>query len=113
LIFEVEKGFWSSRPLPHRTKVCHTILGNDLILVLTEIRRYFKASTGPLIITEKILPLDQPEAIIEVLQEIEELCAHPSPIPGSSRKRKAVSGITKHAGLSPVVESETKRLRVG
>lgn len=73
----------------------------------------YKASTGPLFITEKILPLDQPEAITEALQEIEELCAHPPPIPGSSRKRKAMSGITKHAGLSPMVESETKRLRVG
>jgi hypothetical protein len=73
----------------------------------------YKASTCPLIITEKTLSLDQPGAIAEALQEIEKLRAHPSPIPGSSQKRKAMSDITKHADLSPVIESEAKRLRVG
>jgi hypothetical protein len=73
----------------------------------------YKASTCPLIITEKTLSLDQPGAIAEALQEIEKLRAHPSPIPGSSQKLKAMSDITKHAGLSPVIESEAKRLRVG
>jgi hypothetical protein len=62
----------------------------------------YKAVVCPLVLTEKVLSLDLPEAIIEALNEIARLCVGSQAVPVPSPKRKVISDITNHIDVLPV-----------